>query len=89
MRKLLTFLIALSLFLALALAQSSPIAAFPPGVFQNRAAIDVPAATSSYVGPGDVLLGASSWWGFVVIPRAALQPEAVATVELQSFELFG
>jgi hypothetical protein len=68
MRKLLTFLIALWLSPALAQSQSSPIAPFPPGVFQNRAAIDAPVATNSYVGPGDVLLGASSWWGLLGYP---------------------
>src|SRR6202042_1672288 len=41
-----------------AFGQSSPLPGFPPGVFQNRAAIDAPRAPS-YLGPGDIK---SNWY---------------------------
>jgi hypothetical protein len=44
-----------------ALAQS-PIASFPPGVFQPRAAIDAGAAAPAYTGPGD-LVSFFNWYG--------------------------
>lgn len=42
------------------LTAQSPIPGFPPGVFQNRAAID--GGSVAYVGPGD-LDTFSAWWG--------------------------
>lgn len=50
---------ALALFPALADAQS-PIKSFPPGTFQNKAAID-PAVAASYQGPGDIVASATAW----------------------------
>ncbi len=50
---------ALALFPVLASAQS-PIRAFPPGVFQNRAAMDA-APIVGYQGPGDIVSGALAW----------------------------
>lgn len=38
----------------------SPIKAFPPGTFSNKAALDPP-ASSGYQGPGDVVSGATAW----------------------------
>lgn len=42
-------------------AAQSPIQGFPPGVFQSRAALD--AAAASYTGPGDVVSGATTFYG--------------------------
>ena len=61
MRRL-AFLLPSWLFFASAvLAQSVPLPGFPPGVFDNRAAL-APAGVS-YTGPGNVVSGASAWWG--------------------------
>lgn len=47
--------------LALCAAQS-PQTRFPPGTFQNRAAIDG-VGVVTYAGPGDIVAGAKAWWG--------------------------
>lgn len=55
--------LALALFPALAAAQQSN-RAFPPGTFQNRAALDAAGGGGGgYTGPGDVVSGAAVWYG--------------------------
>ncbi len=51
---------ALAFFPPLASAQS-PISAFPPGTFSNKAALD-PAPVSGFQGPGDIVSGAVGFW---------------------------
>ncbi|SHM37335.1 hypothetical protein [Bradyrhizobium lablabi] len=41
-------------------AQMSPLPGFPPGTFQNRAALDA-GGVAAYAGPGDVVGGAFMW----------------------------
>ena len=55
--------VALMFFPALASAQS-PVRAFPPGMFQNRAALDAAAGGGGYTGPGDVISSSKAWYGF-------------------------
>lgn len=43
-------------------AAQGPQSRFPPGAFQNRAAIDG-GGVAAYVGPGDVIASATAWWG--------------------------
>lgn len=43
-------------------AQTPMLPGFPPGTFQNRAAIDA-APPAAYQGPGNVVSGATAWWG--------------------------
>ena len=61
MRRL-AFLLPWLFFASVALAQSVPLPGFPPGVFQNRAALDA-GGGAAYVGPGNVVSGAVAWWG--------------------------
>ena len=54
--------VALALFPALVLAQS-PVRSFPPGMFQNRAALDASSGGAAYTGPGDIVASATIWLG--------------------------
>ena len=65
-------MLALALFPTLASAQST-ILGFPPGVFQNRAAMG--AGTAAYVGPGDIATFID-WYGFRCYSNAFSGPIA-------------
>lgn len=73
---------ALALFPALAAAQS-PIKAFPPGAFQNRAAMDA-APVVGYQGPGDIVSGATALGGCARVYTAALASTSTSLCDLVS-----
>lgn len=74
---------ALALFPALAAAQS-PIKAFPPGMFQNRAAIDA-APVVGYQGPGDVSpTGWVEWGSCAYVFQASLASTSTSLCDLVS-----
>jgi hypothetical protein len=57
-------LIACLLFSQAALAQSPVLPGFPPGVFQDTAAIEASGSGApAYSGPGDLASGWAFWWG--------------------------
>jgi hypothetical protein len=57
---------------------------FPPGMFQNRAALDAPAAPS-YTGPGDVISGATAFYSCARAYNAAYatQPATCASLPMR------
>lgn len=64
----------------LASAQS-PIRAFPPGTFQNRAALDA-APTASYQGPGDIVSGALIWGSCARVYNTSLASTSTSLCDL-------
>ena len=75
MRKLLFSLLALATLCGGVCAQFSVLPGFPPGVFQDRGALD--ATPAGYSGPGDVVTGAVAWYGLRAYNAASLGNAAV------------
>jgi len=70
---------ALALFPALIFAQS-PISAFPPGTFSNKAALDP--ASGAYQGPGDMVSGAIVWGSCARVYNAAAASTSTSLCDL-------
>ena len=56
------FALALLLLPQCVFAQGVPLPGFPPGLFLGRGALDAP-TVSGYTGPGDIVSGATAWYG--------------------------
>jgi len=56
-------------------AQTPMLPGFPPGTFQNRAALDSPAV--AYQGPADIVVSPFAWWGLRAMSAAKAGTAAI------------
>jgi hypothetical protein len=57
-------------------AQTPMLPGFPPGTFQNRAALDAAPAGGGFVGPGDAK-ALTAWWGVIAYSTATAGTKAI------------